>query len=990
VNRSIFCSLRTVLVSGVALFPMTVAAAQSGDVAPANQVVQATMPASSGAPTGADAPGQRAMTTGATAPAGDVDSGEIVVTGSRVISDAANSPTPLVVVSTEQLLATTPTNIPEALNKLPVFLGSQSGRSTSNAGSNAAGNVLNLRNFGIQRTLVLLDGHRIAPSNANGTVDTDVLPLALMSRVDVVTGGASAVYGSDAITGVVNFVLDKKFSGIKYDFNGGISNFGDGKSYQASVAAGTDLFGGRGHLEGSFRFFNQERIPITARPFGEDGQAWEQSGAGTAANPYVNTPFSRLSNQAPNGLITCSGCAANGQQFVSPGVIGPFNPGIATGTGNLSSGGDGGYDRFGTYQAALRTEDAFARFSYDLTDTINFYVQGTAAKSHNYATWYPVNLSPGAGANRPNTFFTTNAFLTPTEQAQLANPTGKFVVASFINNIDGTDAGDQHRVYATVADQRYLSGTTGLSGQFGGKFSWDLYYTHGESRLVESNPNNTNNQKLYAAEDAVLDSGGHPVCYVSTTVNAGLYPGCVPINPFGGGTVTASQYDYFSEPTQFVLKNTMDDVGGSVSGEIFKLPAGAVKVALSGEYRANKYSVDSNASPTATVDCTGLRLCSPSAPLYVQNVIADISAKNNVYEIAGEANIPILKDVPLIQSLDANVAGRYTHYSTSGSVETWKVGVDYHVNDFIRFRGTASVDIRAPTLNDLFSPLQSATTGFTDLLTNQTASIPLLSQGNPNLKPEKAHTYTGGVVLRPLPGLTFSADYFKISVADGITNINYSTQAIQQLCMASGGSSPYCSLAIRPFPITNTSAANFPTAIISQNLNSSAVKTHGIDVEASYRFELSSLAGALPGSLSLRGFGTYQPTIKTVNFPGAPQNLAPSPTYRGSLFIGYNVGTWGINLQDTYLSSFKKATLTGQVFVIPKVPSFNTLDLTIDKKVELKANEFDVYLSVQNVGNRLYPLYPTNSQNPGLFYPTPSNFGNSMGRYFTVGIRGKF
>jgi iron complex outermembrane receptor protein len=190
----------------------------------------------------------------------------VTVTGSRVISDIANSPTPLTVVTADQIQATTPTNIPDGLNKLPVFFGSNSQRSSGGPANNAAGNILNLRNFGVSRTLVLLDGHRVAPSNFNGTVDTDVLPQMLVSRVDVVTGGASAVYGSDAVTGVVNFVLDNHFNGFKYTGNAGISNYGDAAEFQGGVAAGTDLFGGRGHIEGSLRYYHQDKVFMGARP----------------------------------------------------------------------------------------------------------------------------------------------------------------------------------------------------------------------------------------------------------------------------------------------------------------------------------------------------------------------------------------------------------------------------------------------------------------------------------------------------------------------------------------------------------------------------------------------------------------------------------------------------------------------------------------------------------------------------------------------------
>lgn len=207
----------------------------------------------------------------------------VVVTGSRVISDVANSPTPIVAVSTAELLQTTPVDLPTALNKLPVFAGSKTPGDPANSSNGIVGNVLNLRDFGAQRTLVLLDGHRQTPANSDGTVDIDTLPQTLFSRTDIVTGGASAVYGSDAVTGVVNFILNKNFTGLKLDANAGISNWGDGAMQQVSMTAGSDLFGGRGHWEGSARYFKQDGILLNARPWGPS--AWTGTGAGTAAQP---------------------------------------------------------------------------------------------------------------------------------------------------------------------------------------------------------------------------------------------------------------------------------------------------------------------------------------------------------------------------------------------------------------------------------------------------------------------------------------------------------------------------------------------------------------------------------------------------------------------------------------------------------------------------------------------------------------------------------
>jgi outer membrane receptor protein involved in Fe transport len=937
---------------------------------------------------------------------GNVES--VVVTGSRVISDVANSPTPLTVVSTEQLAATTPSNVPDALNKLPVFLGSQTGRNVNNASNNSVGNVLNLRNFGVQRTLVLLDGHRAAASNANGTVDVDNLPQMLMQRVDVVTGGASAVYGSDAVTGVVNFVLNKNFDGIKYEAGAGTSNESLGTQYKAGIAFGTDLFGGRGHFEGSLHYFHQDQILMNDMPYAKNGQAWTQTGAGTAAAPYTNVQYGRLLNQPFNGAITCTNCTVNGQTFTSAGVIGPLNPGTPTLTAGVSNGGDGSYDVDSSFQASLRTAESFARFSYDIDNSTNFYVQGIATESGNYAVWYPdQRMNPGA--NHPNTFFKNNPFLPAAAQAALGN-NGTFNTAGANSNtfqdsrvIQTLTTGDvlsQNRSYATGSVGRYLSVTAGLDGLIANRFTWDLYYTHGESRQEEYNPRNTNQQKAYAQSDAVVNAAGQVQCYAATqAATAAQYADCVPINPFGPATISPSAYDYAVQRTQYVQNNIMDDVGGSISGELFDLPAGPVKGALSAEARWLSYGVNSTASPTATVDCTGLRICSSATPLWVQNVVASVNASENVYEFAGEVSIPLLKGLPLIQDLSADVAGRFTNYSTSGDAETWKLGLDYHVNDTVRFRGTMSVDIRAPTLNDLYSPLQSTISGLTDLISGGNGSSLLHSQGNSALKPEVAHTYTAGMVFTPdfIPGLTTSIDYYRINLSQGITNISYGTQAIQQICIASipsGNLSPYCALANRPIPIGQpgyNTLANYPTSFISEGVNSATVKTEGVDIEADYGFDMADIYASLPGSVNMRGLLSLQPYIHSLTFTGGATTYTPMPKGRFTAFLGYQVGSWGINLQDTYLSSFSKASLPTQIYAIPNVGAYNQLDATLDKKFTMDNDAVvDFYVTVQNVANKQYPIWPTITSNPGLFYPAPFTFGNSLGRYFQIGLRGNF
>ena len=446
----------------------------------------------------------------------------VVVTGSRVITDLTNSPTPITAVSTDELAATSPIDIPDALNKLPVFLGSSAPAATDSAANGAGGNTLNLRNFGAQRTLVLFDSHRQPPSNTDGTVIIDTLPQMLIQRVDIVTGGASAVYGSDAVTGVVNFVLDKHFTGIKVNASAGISNFGDGAQQQFGIAAGSDLFGGKGHWEGSLRYYHLDPILLNARKWGPE-TAWEVEGAGSKAQPLVNVEHATLTAFSYGGKITCTSCAANNMQFVQNGVIGPFQLGTPTAASNITSGGDGVVNQAASLQVGQITYQAFQRFSYDINETTNFYIQGIAAQS--WTSGYHVNNYVQTGAN-PNIVYNNNPFLSPAAQALVTtgnkNPT--FTDAQYF----------QFPYYDANLDtqlNRNLGISVGLDGVLFGKFAWDLYYGHGENRLKFDSPNDESNAKIAAAMDAVVNpAGGQIVCQVSLTAFANLYPGCVPLN----------------------------------------------------------------------------------------------------------------------------------------------------------------------------------------------------------------------------------------------------------------------------------------------------------------------------------------------------------------------------------------------------------------------------------------------------------------------------
>ncbi len=366
-----------------------------------------------------------------------------------------------------------------------------------------------------------------------------------------------------------------------------------------------------------------------------------------------------------------------------------------------------------------------------------------------------------------------------------------------------------------------------------------------------------------------------------------------------------------------------------------------------------------------------------------------------MWEFSGEIGVPVLKDVPLVQSLDADLAGRYTNYSISGAVETWKIGLDWHVNDSVRFRGTTSVDIRAPTLNDLFSPTVSSSGPFLDPLTNfNPGGIQTLSGGNPNLVPESSRTYTGGVVLTPsfIPGLTMSADYYQIKLKNAITTISGSNTAIANLCIASGGTSPFCQLYVRPFPYTNTTPANYPTLLKSQKLNAAFNVTEGEDYEIDYTFDTADVIDSLAGIVTLRGFLNVAPVNTTSSFPGAPVNHTNQPKGHASLFADYALGDWSVDAQWHWFSGGTNVQVfgPGQTFYAqPYFGSFSTMDFTLTKRITFdNGSAVSAYFNVQNAFDSVPPYTVGSSGNPGSIFGGIPAGEDVMGRYFTIGIRG--
>ena len=399
--------------------------------------------------------------------------------------------------------------------------------------------------------------------------------------------------------------------------NSGISTYADGFQYKANLAAGTDLFGGRGHIEGAIGYQNQDGVRKEARPSGAENLGSFNSGSNATA-PVTNITQSGQTVSTASGKITCSNCSVNGFEFGQPGVPTPISFGVipqtpgttVPNTAIAENCNDCAHVNNTSIFAATRNATAFGRFSYNIDSDTTFFTQLSLAQANVFNYFFPEQQE---ASRQTTTYFKNNAFLPAATQALLGNDsatdpnwatdgTNTFQVSEWYN--------DPNRVRATNAVTRNIISTTGVNGVLFKDFAWDAHYTHGETRLSTSGIRNGNNQFHDAAQDAVVDTDGSIKCWSDTAAAiaqfGNLYPGCVPINTFGNNVTTDAQNNYWSRTTHFTESNIMDDVAADISGELFQLPAGPVKVALAGEARWLDYTIDSNASPTAVVNCTGL------------------------------------------------------------------------------------------------------------------------------------------------------------------------------------------------------------------------------------------------------------------------------------------------------------------------------------------------------------------------------------------------
>jgi outer membrane receptor protein involved in Fe transport len=892
---------------------------------------------------------------------------EVVVTASRVQRSGFTAPTPTTVVGGEEIAKTGITNLGQLATQLPAFAASATPSTSVLSSDTGRGQFLDLRGLGANRTLTLVDGRRFVPTTTGGLVDTNVIPSLLIDRVEVVTGGASAAWGSDAVAGVVNLIFKKNFEGLQGEIQGGGSTHGDSHELKGSLAAGASFAAGRGHvllgLEGERNMGVRHQYD----------RAWGARDWGLVANPayapgngqyaQLVTPNTRLAIASEGGLILSGPLA--GQQFLPGGGLAPFHFGAWDGQSLTMQGGDGvNWGRYAALQLPLKRASVFGRASFDVSSSLTLFGEASFAESstRNDNLVQPFDLG--------SLFIAAdNAFLAPAIRGQLA-AAGEPGFA--LGRLD-TDFG----FIRSVDDNQTRRLVVGAEGRFGSGWSWNAYYEYGRTRHDNTGPGNRVEARYALAVDAVIDPAtGQPTCRSTLTDPAN---GCVPINLFGFGAPSKAALAYVTA-TQWQLSHITEQVvAASAQGEAFSTWAGPVSLAMGAEFRRE--------SASSQVDA----LSASDAFL-----IGNPKAVHGAYEVKEgfvETVVPLAAGAWWAKALDFNGAVRLTDYSTSGRVTTWKAGLSWAVNDQLRLRGTRSRDIRAPNIDELFATPSLSFTNVIDPRSGQSVLIQTPLTPNPGLKPEKADTTTAGIVYQPAwaPGVRLSVDGYDIDLSGAIATL--AAQDIVDRCQA--GSAQFCALVSRD-------ASGGLTSVALRNLNLNRLKTRGVDIEAAYSTPLARWRDSWAGDLSLRVLATYVDKLEVddgvskvdragdVGVAGASASIANGlPHWRGTASATYAAGPAQLYAAVRYVGGGRRdSTLAPFSVDHSSVASRTYVDLSAQYTLlDHGGRRLQAFAVVDNLFDRDPPIVPSTfivalATNPVLY--------DVVGRTASVGLRFKY
>jgi outer membrane cobalamin receptor len=918
---------------------------------------------------------------------------QVEVSASRISIAGYTQPTPVTVVDSAQLERDAEPTIADTLRQMPAVGASFAPNiGGGGIGGAAAGtSTVNLRNLGTLRTLVLFDGQRVMSSDiVGGNVDIGALPTSIIQRVDIVTGGASASWGSDAVAGVVNIVINKNFTGFKANIEGSDSTYNN-PGLKEEASWGDDFDGSRGHFIISASHFDNP-VPVVSSqtaPYDTQLVVNPAYASGNGQPNLIHQYIPNLANQTPGGLI--NGGPLAGIQFTGTGTPATFNQGtkFTNPAGGLTINSIGGTPNPESQEAypaltsnPFHTDNLFMFGRYKLTDSITASVQLNYSSNRVQVVSGSIEASYAAF-----TIHNDNAYLPASVAAQMAAnnvttvPFGSALTGNLplsqLNNI--TNLGELSQTFLPVSqnNRQMLRGVFSLDGVISNDWSWNAYYQHATALVRQQVLNDPIKTNLTNAIDAVYvtaanrGTSGLPIGSIacrSTLTNP--TNGCQPLDVFGTDVTSQPALQYINDGNSDINHELLseDVVSASAQGVLpWGLPAGRIAVALGTDYR--KEAGHLIASPLS------------QAGAYTNGNAADFTGEYNVEEGFLEVNAPILKD-DMVQSLEFTAAGRMTGYSTSGLVETWKLGMDSQVNEDIRLRTTWSLDIRAPNLNELFSAASGGNQGLVDPHTGLT--VPLVAEvtsGNPNLKPEVSTTVSGGVVLTPhwVPGLSASFDWYSINIKGAI----YTLSPLLEVQECAAGQTLYCGFLQFNGPGGALSRVN------SQPANAASETDSGLDFQLDYTMDLFN------GTLLWHLVGNYtdeetQTTANSgvVDFAGSVgpnSTFVGIPKFRSTLSATYAEGPWSATVQGRFIgtSVLNNAWKFNNFVDNNDVPAVAYLDVRASYQW---TNNIQLYGAMDNVTDVSPPLIAAEDTTPYQVFTRPELY-DTLGRQYRIGVR---
>ncbi|MCL1138583.1 TonB-dependent receptor domain-containing protein [Shewanella pneumatophori] len=851
----------------------------------------------------------------------------VAVTGSRIAKAELTQPAPVVSLSAEELTKFGNQDLGSVLAELPAIGATNTIIGNNNSNSSAGVSSADLRRLGANRTLVLVNGKRyVAGQPGSAEVDLSTIPTSMISRVEIVTGGASAIYGSDAVSGVINVILKEDFEGFEFNArtSGSTESVGT-QEHSFDILGGANVADGRGNVTFYAGYERTKEVMATdIRQFDAWGTIKNEADGGEDDGIPDRLRVPRVYSEMINatGVINAFGGGIGRSTFDSNGN--PIAQQERDGTnsfafGSFPNGCDTCFntEAYENYIPGVERINVGSSFNFDFTDNIQFYTDFRYVKSD-----IQQQFQPSFRFGNININVEDNAFLNDDLRQQMldAGQTNASF-AKFFDELGNRSAENKRELF------RYVGGFKGGFDISETIFDYDLYYVYGETNNRRKTLNDLIPDNFVAAVDSVIDPDtGLAACRSQVASAQGddyTDPAsvngsdCVAYNPFGMGQASAEARDWVSADVTREDKITQQVIGGTLgtdSEELFELQGGAIAMVVGFEYRE-----ETSGSTTDEFTKAGF-LTSAATP--------DSYGEYDVTEYFVEVNIPVLKELPFAHELSFDGAYRNADYSHAGKTEAWKAGMFYSPLEQLALRGTVGEAVRAPNIAEAFSPRSPGFGRVSDpcdadninddpdrvsncaalgippgFQANDNVSVDTLSGGNPDLKPETSTSFTGGLVWTPTfaDNLSFTVDYYDIQIEDAILSV--ATQTVADNCVDSTGGpdTDFCSQVDR-------NPTTYDIELVrSGYLNAAALNTKGIEFQAAYSLDLESFNA--PGELRFNLLGNQLLELERLEFQNRPDEIndekgeVGDPELQFRLGIDYRLDDLSVSWNTRYIDS---------------------------------------------------------------------------------------